>query len=97
MKDDDEEKCGYGPINLNGVMGPYLDSCKWHDRQTDQRTSTAAKANVSNERMVEAWADQIDERGKQPDMARQGFYKQVGRFSKTVIRWVNRWFYEGPR
>lgn len=97
MKDEDEEKCGYGLLNFDRLLRPYKDSCKWHDKQTDSRTSTASKNGVSNERMVEAWADQIDERGKQPDMARQGFFKQMGRFSKTVIRWVNKYFYEGPK
>lgn len=94
MKDDDNEQCGYRWFNFNRLLKPYLESCKWHDRQTDSRTSTAEPAGITSDRIAEAWNDQIDERGKEPDMRRQGFYKQMGRFSKSVIRWLNRFFYE---
>lgn len=99
MREDPGVGCGYGRFLrwlLRRPMSKYADICEKHDDQTSL-DSPAQRIPIPGDRIVEWWADAIDHRGKQPDMARQGFFKQMGRFSKTVIRWVNRWFYEGPR
>jgi hypothetical protein len=95
LKEDPETKCGYGWFNCNRLLKPFKRVWKWHDGVTSEN-SAAEQAGIPNSEIVASWKNQIDAEGRKPHMARQGFYKQMGRFSNTVIYWVNRFFYR-PR
>lgn len=88
FKEDPEVKCGYGWLNLNWIMRPYREVCRWHDEKT-AAGSFAEKIGISDKRIVEAWKNQIDLIAKKQPF----FYRIVGKVSNFVIARVNKYFY----
>ena len=93
LPNDPNVHAGWGIINLDFLFADWAkDAIDWHDRVTTEG-STAQKAEITNERIREAFDDQLQCLSDKP---RNGFRKLIARTTDGLMRWIQIYFYEGP-
>jgi hypothetical protein len=95
--DDPNEKAGWGPFNFNWLFGKAKGVIKWHDNIT-KRGSFAQKISIPNSVIAKHWRRMLKYRDAQ--LRAEGdvspIRSKLWKWSGSVMKRVQRFFYEGP-